>query len=119
TSTGAVYGWGNNAFGQIGPSGGAGSSTPVLIIPTGAISISAGFNHALATFGNLSTGVGVSVWGRNLEGQLGLGDNDNRNTPTPLVGGAPSFSKAVAGGHHTMVQLFSNGPVYATGLNTT
>jgi len=67
----------------------------------------------------------VYVWGRNLEGQLGLGDTNNRLTPVENVnlenivaqnGGVGSIESLRAGGHYNIL-ILKNGKVYVWGSN--
>jgi hypothetical protein len=71
---GAVYGWGYNAYGQLGNHSSDNAATPVKVLDavgsaplTGATQVAAGGNHSLA----LVNGT-VWAWGRNNSGQLGL-----------------------------------------------
>ena len=61
----------------------------------------------------------VYVWGRNAEGQLGLGDNNNVNLPTKIsfFNGKSKVIDIIKMIYNT-VFLLENGEVYVTGLNT-
>jgi len=78
TSTGAVYCWGDNGDGQIGP-GSALVTAPRRIegLPARAVEVVAGGAHACA---RLVTGR-VACWGRGEEGQLGDGASTSREAP--------------------------------------
>jgi alpha-tubulin suppressor-like RCC1 family protein len=84
---GKLYGWGGNAYGQIGDNSTTDRTTPTLISTLGqstgfeVIDIWGmggdwGFNYALTDNGN------VYSWGHNTVGNLGLGDNVNKLVPT-------------------------------------
>ena len=57
----------------------------------------------------------VLVFGSNLYGQLGLGDNQNRNKPELLMTD-PEIKQIICGGHHTMIWR-NNGDVLVFGYN--
>jgi len=56
------------------------------------------------------------AFGDNEEGQLGLGDNDDRNVATLVGGIGGGIRQIVCGGYHTMV-LNDKNQLYAFGLN--
>lgn len=58
------------------------------------------------------------VWGRNEKGQLGLGDQLNRNTPTLLEALKDIKIVGASCGRHHTVLLTSTGESYAMGANT-
>ena len=64
-----------------------------------------------------ATGVAY-IWGRNDEGQLGLGDTRNRYNPTPLQlpGGGSAVKGAACGAGHTLVWTIE-GDLWAFGRN--
>lgn len=119
-STGKVYSWGLNNYGQLGI-GSTENADPTLVgglISTKTIvAIAAGGYHSLALD---SDGVLYS-WGYNNYGSLGVGDNTDRSSPTAVdVSGALSgktISAIHAGDHHTVV-LATDGNAYAWGNNS-
>jgi alpha-tubulin suppressor-like RCC1 family protein len=74
-------------------------------------SITAGNSYTLA----LTEAGEVYVWGLNDHGQLGLGDTENRLTPT-RVPGLTKVKAIVAGNFYTLA-LSESGEVYAWGYN--
>lgn len=127
--SGNVQCWGVNDQGQLGlgdtESRGdevneMGTNLPAVNLGTGrtAVQISAGLYHTCALLDNDR----VKCWGRNLEGQLGLGDTDNRGDAANEMGdalpvialgqgllGQPlSTSQVSAGGWHTCALLNTN-----------
>jgi len=88
TSSGRLFTWGRNGYGQLGDGTTIGKSTPTEItsrinLATGdkIIQVSLGGNHsaALTSSGRLFT------WGRNDNGQLGDGTYSNKSTPTEIT----------------------------------
>jgi alpha-tubulin suppressor-like RCC1 family protein len=74
-------------------------------------SIAAGNSYTLA----LTESGEVYAWGLNDSGRLGLGDTENRLTPTKVPGLTKVKAIAAGGGH--ALALTESGEVYAWGLN--
>ena len=85
-STGAVYAWGSNDFGELGIAGGkVGTAKHVNtgdLTGKTVVFISAGHSFSLA----ITNEGQVVTWGRNYAGQLGDGTTNDRNTPTAISG---------------------------------
>ncbi len=114
---GSLWSWGNNQNGQLGD-GTTDTISDVRGVPTkigesGWTSISAGVNHTVA----LKTDGSLYAWGRNEDGQLGMGadDTDSRTSPTQ-IGDANDWTEIFAGGYHSMA-LKTNGSLWAWGNN--
>jgi len=73
--------------------------------------VAAGKTHSLV----LTESGEVYAWGDNDDGQLGLGDREERLTPTK-VEGLPKVKAIAAGGAHSLA-LTESGEVYAWGWN--
>jgi hypothetical protein len=115
-SNGTVSSWGYAAEGQRGdgtnPS--TASDTPSTVtLPSGVLArtVAAGGNHALL----LTTTGDVYAWGRNTSGQLGLGDQNSRNTPTKVT--LPAAAVSIAAGREFSVVALADGRVFTWGLN--
>jgi len=109
-NTGSVLCWGSNSDGQLG----VGSTPPPTtcsnssqcesptIVPIfnldGVTAIAAGAYHTCALLGDGS----VQCWGYNYYGQLGLGDNSHRFSPT-LIPNLTGITAIAAGTYHTCV----------------
>ena len=81
-STGEVYCWGDNTYGQLGRAGAA-SATPVKVSGGFSFStLSAGEFHTCAV--EVGSGA-IGCWGRNEAGQLGDGTTTDRDHPVAVV----------------------------------
>lgn len=85
TTTGRVFTWGDNSFGQLGDGTLEKKSTPIditakfdLVSDEIVMQVSLGFGHAAA----VTTAGRLFTWGRNNYGQLGNGTTVDVNTPT-------------------------------------
>jgi alpha-tubulin suppressor-like RCC1 family protein len=118
SSSGTLYAWGADNYGQAG-NGTKGKNvfTPVVVpLPRGATAsaIGVGINHDLAV---TSTG-SVYDWGWNSTGQLGNGKLANSDVPVEAQLPAGVVATAVAGGAGHSLALTSTDSVYAWGDNT-
>lgn len=120
STTGVLWTWGSNEFGQLGDGTTvANRNTPIRVFTlTSVVNIGAGANHSLATqmIGN------VWAWGLNSSGQLGDGTKINRNRPVQTIGssetGGLNNIKSVSGGMSYSVALDSYGHIYNWGSNS-
>jgi alpha-tubulin suppressor-like RCC1 family protein len=108
-----VFGWGDDAFGQLGDGALIQSDAPVIASDLNFVTaIAAGKDHSLAL---LSDGT-VLAWGSNASGQLGDGEESLRSdVPVPVEG--LKHVKAIAAGANQSLALLDNGTVMAWGGN--
>ncbi len=115
TARGGVLSWGLGGSGQLGH-GDLGSSEvprPIAGLASEAVQgIACGFGHTVA----LTTAGALFSWGWNRDGQLGLGDTENRPSPCRL-GGVPACRYVACGGAHSAV-VSTAGELHTFGLNT-
>ena len=74
--------WGRNNNGQVGVAGGDQKNPQTVSLGSGrtATSVYAGYHHTCAILDDQS----VKCWGRNSEGELGIGSTTNQNSPTTI-----------------------------------
>jgi alpha-tubulin suppressor-like RCC1 family protein len=127
SSTGQLYAFGQNSYGQLGTATNNGTltanPTPTQVSLPGATGqiaqISAGTYHSLAL---TSTGQ-LYAFGQNGYGQLGTATNNGTNNPNPtpaqviLPGASGQITQIAAGAYHSLV-LTATGQLYAFGQNT-
>jgi alpha-tubulin suppressor-like RCC1 family protein len=113
-STGQLYCWGYNYYGQLGSTVSGNQNVPVLVAGSFSdwVSVSAGGRHTCAL---RSTGQ-LYCWGYNLYGQLGDGTTTDRSTPVLVSGGITDWVAVSSGGYHTC-GLRRTGEVYCWGWN--
>ncbi|XTZ13904.1 Ig-like domain repeat protein [Micromonospora echinospora] len=100
TSTGTMFAWGYNGYGQLGNGTNTHSNVPVAVdfLPT-ITAIAAGGEYSLAL---TSTGT-MYAWGHNAAGQLGNGTNTGSRRPVPVALPAGTRITAIDAGYiHTL-----------------
>ena len=101
-------------MGQLGDGTTKDHTRPLLIktIQERVISIAAGYCHSLALLENGE----VYAWGRNDDGQLGNGENQDSKYPTPVNAISEKVVR-IAAGYQQSLALLENGKVYGWGWN--
>ena len=115
TDTGALYAWGRGKYGVLGLGDTNDRNRPTKVNVAGVNgwhSVSTESSHTLAI---TDTGV-LYAWGYNENGQLGLGDTNDRNTPTKVnVAGVNSWHSVSAGNDGRSFAITDTGALYAWG----
>ena len=116
-TTGTLWAWGNNTFGQLGDGTNTTSLIPIQIgTSTNWARISAGTDHSMA----IDSSNILYTWGNNTNGQLGDGTNTASNVPIPISfasDGTVSFYIAISAGQTHSLAIKSNNTLWSTGLN--
>jgi len=125
TSTGQVYAWGYNKYGELGDNSTTTSFSPVAVqLPAGvhATAVAAGHDSSYAL---TSTGQ-VYAWGFNGDGELGIGNDSGPQmcsadacsmTPVAVQLPAGVTATGIAAGADHGLALTSTGQIYAWGYN--
>ena len=108
---GTIWAWGSSFQGQLGQGNTTYHSSPVQV---GALTT---WSKAEAIFSNASSGINTSgqlfTWGRNGEGQLGLGDTSQRNSPVQ-VGALTNWDK-IEGGNNCCAAIKTDKTLWTWG----
>jgi alpha-tubulin suppressor-like RCC1 family protein len=113
-SDGSAACWGANDYGDLGTGDLNGRDVPTTIAAGGTMLRSVDIDTFHACW--LSAANTVSCWGRNVEGQLGIGDTTDRNLPT-LSSTFDDWSLISVGRFHTC-GMRSDHSVWCVGQNT-
>ena len=113
-----IYCWGFNSFGQLGLGDNDYRNEPTEfkieenLSPIKQIICGAYFTFAIYENNK------IYCWGHNIDGQLGLGDNDYRNEPIEfkIEGNSSPIKQIICGSHHTFA-ICENNKIYCWGLN--
>ena len=114
TSTGQLYAWGDNSYGQLGDVTSTNKSSPVLVSGPATTSwsiVDAGASHATAvtTLGRLY------AWGLGTSGQLGDSSTTSKSSPVLVSGPATTSWSTVSAGYTHSLAITSLGRLYAWG----
>lgn len=114
TDTGAVYGWGYNAAGQLGDNTIVSKSTPTLVVGGYSFAdVVGGVEHGM---GLTKDGV-VYTWGNNGDGQLGQGNIFPKSSPVTVSGLTAGCKRIACTGSSNYV-IDANSRLYAWGSQT-
>jgi alpha-tubulin suppressor-like RCC1 family protein len=116
STAGNVYGWGYNAYGQVGDGSTTDRKSPIAMVMPGGVkasAVAAGLYHSMF----LGTNGKVYAVGYNGNGELGI--DDNINSTSVVASGMPAgtTATAIAAGLYNSYALVSNGTLYAWGEN--
>jgi alpha-tubulin suppressor-like RCC1 family protein len=130
-ANGRVFAWGYNGYGQLGNGNTTNATTPVQTgsgVWSGKVitKLAVGNQDQTHVAAIDSTGQ-LYTWGRNDQGQLGLGDTTNRNIPVAVTGFTNVTDMVLAGTYDSPNGVYrqftrvlkSDGTTWAAGDNTT
>jgi alpha-tubulin suppressor-like RCC1 family protein len=116
TTTGRVYAWGDNDFGQVGDGTTTMRPRPVVASKLHGVKVTALRESGHWTLALTSTGK-VLAWGENLGGELGDGTTKNRRIPVRVKIPAGVHVTAISAGYNSGLALTRSGRVLAWGGN--
>jgi alpha-tubulin suppressor-like RCC1 family protein len=115
--TGRAYGWGSNAYGELGNNTTTNSSSPVGVknLANGVVQVVAAARHSFALLADGS----VMAWGRNASGELGNGTAVQSLVPVAVTGlGAGSGVIALAGNAPMLTTVSISGDGHSMALKS-
>ncbi|MEM7061086.1 MAG: Ig-like domain-containing protein [Pseudomonadota bacterium] len=116
TDTGDVYSWGFNNRGSLGLDDKDVRTAPVKIPTLDDVNVVAIENGNGVSYAISDTGA-LYAWGFNTNGQLGLGDQDERLVPTLVEALSDETVVAISSGTSYTLVLTADGQVYGFGSN--
>jgi alpha-tubulin suppressor-like RCC1 family protein len=111
---GTLWTWGKNAYGQLGTNDTTQRNTPVTTFAGGTNWKQVSCCHSNITA--IKTDGTLWVWGRNHNGQLGVNNTSNRNTPVTTFLGGTNWKQVSGGGYHTAA-IKTDGTLWTWGNN--
>ena len=115
-TSGAVFAWGSNIYGQIGDGTTMSRLTPVRVRLPAGVKVTAVREGALFTLA-LTTKGQVLAWGNNNYGELGDGSTANRVLPVRARLPKGVTVTAISAGYNSALALTSSGRVLSWGAN--
>ena len=114
TEDGALYVWGKNSYGQLGVGNEVNKNTPIKVTAINGKVMELIISNSFSVYAILEDG-SLYAWGNNSDGQLGVGDEENRNTPTKV--NLPSKIKKLITSFSASYAILEDGSLYAWGYN--
>ena len=114
TEDGALYVWGKNSYGQLGVGDEVNKNTPIKVTAINGKVMELIISNSFSVYAILEDG-SLYSWGNNYYGELGVGDEVNKNTPTKV--NLPSKIKELITTGSSVYALMEDGSLYAWGYN--
>jgi alpha-tubulin suppressor-like RCC1 family protein len=107
---GTLWGWGRNAYGELGVNNTANRGTPVQTFLGGTNwkQVAGGIRHTTA----VKTDGTLWGWGRNNFGQLGVNDTNNRTTPVQTFLGGTNWKQVSCGSDNVSAVTSGTDPTF-------
>lgn len=118
TPSGQLYGWGSNEAGELGQGNSTAKSSPVAVV--GGLTFAKVFGDDTHSVFGIQTDGTMYAWGKNAQGQLGIGSVTDVSSPVQVVGGLKwqSVSSKFDQNVDTSTQgISASGAVYGWGSN--
>ena len=84
TEDGALYVWGKNSYGQLGVGNEVNKNTPIKVTAINGKVMELIISNSFSVYAILEDG-SLYAWGYNYYGELGVGSNEDKNTPTKVT----------------------------------
>ena len=111
---GSLYAWGDNSDGQLGVGDEENRNTPIKVTAINGKVMELIISNSFSVYVILEDG-SLYSWGKNSYGQLGVGDEVNRNTPTKV--NLPGKIKKLITSSSASYAILEDGSLYAWGYN--
>lgn len=111
---GSLYAWGRNLHGQLGIGDDMDRDTPTKITAITGMIKELITNNYYSTYAIMEDG-SLYAWGRNYDGELGVGDKVNKNTPTKV--NLPGKIKELIKYSTSIYTILEDGSLYVWGNN--
>ena len=111
---GSLYAWGYNSDGQLGVGDEVNKNTPIKVTAINGKVMELIISNYISVYAILEDG-SLYAWGNNSYGQLGVGDEVNRNTPTKV--NLPGKIKKLITSSSASYAILEDGSLYAWGEN--
>ena len=115
TEDGALYVWGKNSYGQLGVGNEVNKNTPINVSAINGKVMELIISNSFSVYAILEDG-SLYAWSNNSDGQLGVGDEVNKNTPTKV--NLPSKIKELITTGLSSYAILKDDSLYAWGYNS-
>ncbi len=115
TEDGVLYVWGKNSYGQLGVGDEVNKNTPIKVTAINGKVMELIISNSFSVYAILEDG-SLYAWGDNYFGELGVGDEVNKNTPTKV--NLPSKIKELITTGLSVYAILEDSSLYVWGKNS-